>query len=84
MSNFLKKIRIRTHLFTRALCVIALFFCAFVLPTTSFAYTGGSVYDCGNGGDFPMTFAGLPTTTEYGGTSEATTALAPIMHPSPT
>ena len=31
-----------------------------------------------------MTFAGLPTTTEYGGMLEATTALAPIIHPSPT
>ena len=61
VSDFFGKLRVQTNWFMRALGVAALFL-IFALPTTSFA---SSSYDCGNGGDFPMTFAGCKSGYYY-------------------
>ena len=68
------KVRLK---FLQNLVVIALCFGTFVLPTTSFAWDASSAYDCGKGGDFPMTFAGCRAGYYYEDWENADASLTP-------
>ena len=61
----------------RTLCMLAMFCGMFALPTTVLAYSGGTVYDCGNGGEFPMSFAGCRAGYYYEDWQNADSSLHP-------
>ena len=75
MRDFSRKILAKTRYFARMLGLAVLFLC--VLPATSFAYDASSSYDCGNGGDFPMTFGGCKPGYYYEDWQNADTSLGP-------